>query len=155
MKTIQLQILAFASLFLLFSCQNETSNKSDSTFSQFKEGTYSGSKFIEDKNYIIRFPESYSENTEKRYPVLYMMDAQNLFFDSLSYSKFAWRVDRVVDSLVKKNKMNEIIIVGLNNAGEKRFSEYMPQKPMENLPEAKRDSIRNVLKLSGVWHLED
>ena len=70
-----------------------------------------------------------------------MMDGQNLFFDSLSYIGHSWNIQNVLDSLVEKGVVREAIIVGIENAEAKRFSEYMPQKPVEALPRGAQDSL--------------
>lgn len=108
------------------------------------EFTYENSKFIENKDYQIYLPVSYFKDDSKRYPVLYMMDGQNLFVDSLAYGGISWQIDRVADSLVNEGYINEFIIVGINNAGIKRFSEYMPQKPVEEIPQECDSLIKRI-----------
>jgi predicted alpha/beta superfamily hydrolase len=68
----------------------------------------------------IYLPPNYS-NTDKRYPVLYMHDAQNLFDDTTAYSD-EWRADETLNTLSKENKL-EIIVVGIDNSPEKRMTE--------------------------------
>jgi predicted alpha/beta superfamily hydrolase len=57
----------------------------------------------------------------KRYPVLYMHDAQNLFDDATSYAG-EWKVDETLDALSKEGKL-ELIVVGIDNGGDKRMTE--------------------------------
>ena len=57
----------------------------------------------------------------KRYPVLYMHDAQNLFDNATAYSG-EWKVDETLDVLAKEGKL-ELIVVGIDNGGEKRMTE--------------------------------
>lgn len=68
----------------------------------------------------IYLPEDYA-TSRKRYPVLYMHDGQNIFDDATSYSG-EWGVDEFLDS----TKMKKCIVVGIDNGGEKRMSEYNP-----------------------------
>lgn len=59
-----------------------------------------------------------------------MHDGQNIFDTSDSVYKMSWNVDKTVDRLVKEGKIQEIIIVGIDN-NENRGSEYchfMPEK---------------------------
>ena len=73
----------------------------------------------------IYLPPSYAKSN-KRYPVLYMHDGQNLFDDYYSYAG-EWGVDETLDSLYKKNGF-ELIVVGIDNGSEKRMNEYSPWK---------------------------
>ena len=105
---------------------------------------FEDSRYIDSKPYAVYLPASYDESPEKEYAVLYMMDRQNLFIDSLAYGGVSWRIDKVVDSLSKLGSIQELIIVGIDHANEKRFSEYVPQKPLESLPAAYLDSLRSL-----------
>jgi len=110
--------------------------------SRFESFTYPNSNYIGSKSGSVYLPPSYYTDTTRRYPVLYMMDQQNLFFDSLAYGGEAWQLHRTTDSLSRAGQMPEVIIVGIDHAGEKRFLEYLPQQPIEQLPEAQRGSLR-------------
>ncbi len=137
-------ILIMASI--VCSCTENTEKETMTDHTRLISTSFKGSEYIGDRAYHVYLPPSYEENTEKNYPVLYMMDGQNLFIDSLAYGGFSWRINQVADSLVEAGAMKEIIIVGIDNAGVNRFSEYMPQKPVMNLPEAYRDSVLSVLE---------
>jgi len=71
----------------------------------------------------IYLPPNY-QATDKRYPVLYMTDAQNLFDDKTSYVG-EWNVDEILDSLYEA-KGFELIIVGIDHGEMKRINEYSP-----------------------------
>jgi len=70
----------------------------------------------------IYLPEGYT-TSGKKYPVLYMHDGQNVFEDSTSFSG-EWGVDEALDTLT--NKIKEIIVVAIDNGGDKRMNEYSP-----------------------------
>src|SRR5688572_853707 len=70
----------------------------------------------------IYLPLSYS-SSDKKYPVLYMHDGQNVFDDATSFSG-EWGVDEAMDTLGLKTK--ECIVVGIDNGGDKRLNEYCP-----------------------------
>lgn len=76
----------------------------------------------------IYLPDSYSENPEKRYPVLYMHDGQNLFDDKYAFGGCSWNVIPSAQNLVKKNVVREFIIVGIDNNANRRFEDYSPWK---------------------------
>lgn len=71
----------------------------------------------------IYLPENYNDS-EKRYPVLYMHDGQNLFDEFTSYSG-EWAVDKTLNRFFKDND-NGIIVVGIENQPESREQEYLP-----------------------------
>jgi predicted alpha/beta superfamily hydrolase len=55
--------------------------------------------------------------------VLYVHDGQNVFDPRTSLNGYDWRVDEVADSLIRANKMQEVIIVGIYNSPD-RTMEY-------------------------------
>jgi predicted alpha/beta superfamily hydrolase len=71
----------------------------------------------------IYLPPGYA-TSNKRYPVLYMHDAQNLFDDATSYAG-EWKVDETLDALAKAGKL-ELIVVGIDNGQDKRMNELNP-----------------------------
>jgi len=71
------------------------------------------------KKIWMYLPYNY-ETSEKKYPVIYMHDAQNLFDDKTSYAG-EWHVDETLDSLKA-----EVIIVGIEHGNEKRMDELTP-----------------------------
>ena len=73
------------------------------------------------KKIWLYLPENYTQTT-KKYPVLYLHDAQNLFDATTSYAG-EWRIDETLDSLKA-----EVIIVGLEHGNEKRIDELTPYR---------------------------
>ncbi|MDX2141154.1 MAG: alpha/beta hydrolase-fold protein, partial [Chloroflexota bacterium] len=63
------------------------------------------------------------ETSERRYPVIYMHDGQNLFDNATSYAG-EWQADETMTALSSEGLA--AIIVGLPNAGERRRIEYSP-----------------------------
>src|SRR5271157_5520184 len=70
-------------------------------------------------NYLSPF------NAHRSYPVLYLHDAQNLFDEATSKAG-EWHVDETVEHLVGSFKIPPMMVVGIDNAGDKRSSEYLP-----------------------------
>ncbi len=85
------------------------------------------SEFVESRNVDIWLPESYDKNGDKRYAAIYMHDGQNLFDPEKSYIGVDWGMDETMTWLIKENRINEAIVVGIWNT-PKRRREYMPQK---------------------------
>lgn len=68
-----------------------------------------------------------AENRERRYPVLYLLDGQNLFDACLSdVSHREWGVDETVYRLIAEHEIRPLIVVGIDYAGEDRAHEYLP-----------------------------
>ena len=91
-------------------------------------------------------PPGYAASN-KRYPVLYMHDAQNLFDDATSFVG-EWKVDETLDALSKEGKL-ELIVVGIDNGGDKRMTELNAwDNPRFGAAEGKQytDFIVNTLK---------
>ena len=73
----------------------------------------------------IYLPPDY-DKTSKKYPVIYMHDAQNLFDAATSYAG-EWEVDETLNKLYEKTGKG-FIVVGIENGGEERLNEYTPWK---------------------------
>jgi alpha-glucosidase len=71
----------------------------------------------------VYLPPNYKASS-KKYPVIYMPDAQNLFDDKTSFVG-EWHVDESLNELYKKTKKG-FIVVGIENGGEERINEYTP-----------------------------
>ena len=71
----------------------------------------------------IYIPESYDEDPERRYPVMYMFDGHNVFFDKdATYGK-SWGMAKFMDES-KKDLI--IVAVECNHEGNGRLQEYSP-----------------------------
>jgi predicted alpha/beta superfamily hydrolase len=68
----------------------------------------------------IYLPPSYAKS-DRRYPVIYMHDGQNLYDDATSYAG-EWGVDEAMDALARTHGF-EAIVVGIDNGGDKRMNE--------------------------------
>lgn len=71
-------------------------------------------------------------NRMRKYPVLYLQDGQNVFDKATSFSGKEWEADETVDQLVSQFKIRPMFIVGIDNAGEQRNSEYLTYPDAHN-----------------------
>ncbi|MCD6544282.1 MAG: alpha/beta hydrolase [Flavobacteriaceae bacterium] len=69
----------------------------------------------------LYLPPDY-HNSQKKYPVIYMHDGQNLFDEKTSFSG-EWRVDEALNQIFKDNGFGAIVI-GIENGSNKRLDEY-------------------------------
>lgn len=74
------------------------------------------------RHVLVWLPPSYRK-TDRRYPVIYMHDGDNLF-DNLASFAGEWQVDETLTMLATQGI--EAIVVGLPNMGEMRYVEYNP-----------------------------
>lgn len=71
----------------------------------------------------IYLPQSYMKQTDKKYPVMYMFDGHNVFFDEdATYGK-SWGMNRY---MVQSKKELIIVAVECNHEGNMRLQEYSP-----------------------------
>ena len=76
------------------------------------------------RDVLVYLPPSYN-TSDRRYPVLYMQDGQNLFDAGTGFGGQEWRVDETLEMLAGEGL--EAIAVGLPHAGENRVPEYNPK----------------------------
>ena len=91
------------------------------------------------RNIDIWVPDGYPQ--AKPYAVLYMHDGQMLFDATKTWNQKEWKVDEVAGELIKDGKVRPFIVVGIASAGNRRHSEYFPQKPFFALPVAKQQEL--------------
>jgi len=78
-----------------------------------------------DRRIWTYYPPSYDENPHERYPVVYMHDGQNLFYDEESFGGVSWAVGGAMDQGALNATIHEAIIIGIDNNAD-RISEYTP-----------------------------
>ena len=71
---------------------------------------------------FVYLPPSYA-TSDRRYPVLYMHDGQNLFDRAISFGE-EWGVDRTMEEASRHGL--EAIVVAIPNTGDHRLDEYSP-----------------------------
>lgn len=67
-------------------------------------------------------PYDYHQS-EKRYPVLYLQDGQNLFNPMAPYGD--WAIDKSITKLAENGK-SDVIIIAIDHGEEERIMEYLP-----------------------------
>jgi predicted alpha/beta superfamily hydrolase len=75
------------------------------------------------RDVLVYLPPSYGQ-TDRRFPVLYMHDGQNLFDPATSFAG-EWGVDETMEHLAHHEGL-EAIVVGVPNTGRFRIDEYSP-----------------------------
>lgn len=75
---------------------------------------------LKSRDIAVYLPHDYSSEIRIRYPVLYMHDGQNLFDPATSFLGVDWQIDETVDSLIRNNEIQPIIIVGIYNTTDRK-----------------------------------
>jgi len=112
-KNIYFLFLCF--FFITASAQESTASKQVSTF-MIDAPQLNGQKKI-----WVYLPKNYTASS-KKYPVIYMHDAQNLFDKKTAFSG-EWNVDESLDSLDA-----QVIVIGIEHGNDKRVDELTPYK---------------------------
>jgi predicted alpha/beta superfamily hydrolase len=88
------------------------------------------SRFLTAKrDVIVYLPEAYLNEPDRRFPVFYMHDGQNLIDGRTSYlADRTWRVDSTTNELTADGQIEPIILVGIANTGVRRMAEYTPTR---------------------------
>lgn len=116
----------FALIVLLFGCS--VANAQDRALDQgrFVELAMPKAGDMPQIGVTIWLPPGYDKG-KKRYPVVYMHDAQNLFFLERSNFNKVWAADKSALRLIAAGTLSAFIIVGINQPGEARYAQYLPQ----------------------------
>jgi enterochelin esterase-like enzyme len=94
---------------------------------EFRSRIFRNTRFVR-----VWLPPGYDDatNGDRRYPVFYLNDGQNLFEASVAFGGVEWQVDETADRLIREGTIPPIIIVGLDHAGKNRIREYMPYRSL-------------------------
>jgi len=80
------------------------------------------------RDLIVYLPAPYEWQPDRRYPVLYLQDGQNIFDPATSFAGVAWGMKETADRLIAEGKIRPLVIVGIYNTGKQRIREYTPSR---------------------------
>ena len=87
------------------------------------------SRFLRNqRDLIVYLPPGYDEQPQRRFPVLYLHDGQNLFDRATAFGGQDWNVHGAADRLIQARAVAPLLIVGIYNTGKSRIHEYTPTK---------------------------
>ncbi|WP_016991278.1 alpha/beta hydrolase [Flavobacterium sp. ACAM 123] len=107
-------------LVFFYTLTNTTAQESTASL-QVSTFTIEAPQLNTTKKIWVYLPKHY-DNSTKKYSVLYMHDAQNLFDSKTSYVG-EWNVDEKLDSINA-----QLIVIGIEHGNEKRIEELTPFK---------------------------
>jgi predicted alpha/beta superfamily hydrolase len=83
----------------------------------------------ESRDLVVYVPPGYEQEPDRRYPVLYLHDGQNLFEGATAFVPGQdWHVSDTADERIKAGRIEPLIIVGVHNTGKHRINEYTPTR---------------------------
>lgn len=87
-------------------------------------------------------PEEYEAASDKRYPVVYAHDGQNLFDASFTFAGVSWCIDKACSQLASDPNFVMPIIVGINNRGAEglRPNDYFPEHSLDYISPDQMDN---------------
>ena len=81
---------------------------------------------------LVCLPPGYDDDHDRRYPVLYLHDGQNVFDDwPMSPFGVQWGIDTTARALMYAEVIERLIIVAISNAKSERIDEYTPTHDKE------------------------
>ena len=97
-----------------------------------------------DHTVLVLLPPGYDQDPNRRYPVLYLHDGQNVFDRATSVGE-EWGVDETALGLITAGAIEPLIVVGIYNTGEHRIDEYTPTADAEKKHGGKADQYGRML----------
>jgi predicted alpha/beta superfamily hydrolase len=77
------------------------------------------------RDVLVWLPPGYDSDSQRRYPVLYMLDGQNVFNEATSFKGDEWQADETATRLVKQGLIEPLIIVAVY---------HTPNRDIEHTP---------------------
>jgi predicted alpha/beta superfamily hydrolase len=110
-----------AFLYIVLFVANTVFSQQSTASKQVTNFTIEAPQLQSTKKIWLYLPKDYAAS-KKKYPVIYMHDAQNLFDAKTAYAG-EWNIDEKLDSLNA-----QVIVVGIEHGNEKRTEELTPYK---------------------------
>jgi predicted alpha/beta superfamily hydrolase len=83
----------------------------------------------DDRTISVYLPPSYADEPDRRFPVFYLHDGQNLFDPRTSYVPGrTWHAGETADRMAEAGEAQPMILVGVANTGLRRMAEYTPTR---------------------------
>jgi predicted alpha/beta superfamily hydrolase len=88
------------------------------------------SRFLKNqRDLIVYLPPGYDDQPQRRFPLLYLHDGQNVFDGATSFIPgMDWHVGQTADACIGEGHVEPLIIVGVYNTGKQRLGEYTPTR---------------------------
>lgn len=146
--TVQLSLSLLILVLLVLGSCSDNNRLPKVTHGKIERLTPIASKYISDRAVDVWLPDQYDGRTG--FPVLYMHDGQMLFDPSITWNSKSWEIDSITQTLIDRQEIEPLIIVGIHNAPSERHSNYFPEEPFNQLSKATRDSLTQLYRTSEI-----
>lgn len=94
----------------------------------------------------VYLPAGYDDRQDRRYPVLYMQDGQNLFDAERAYIPGQhWKLKEAADAAIGERTAAPMIIVAVDHAGTGRLDEFTPVKDKKHKGGGRADDYARMI----------
>lgn len=108
----------------VFRWRDEAEKQSTRTGDIHEHGNFESKVLGNKRSLWVWLPPGYNDDVNKKFPVIYMQDGQNLFDDKTAYAG-EWKMDEAGQFLIENNVTQKFIIVGVSSTAD-RIAEYTP-----------------------------
>jgi predicted alpha/beta superfamily hydrolase len=81
------------------------------------------SRFVRPRDVLVWLPPGYDAEPQRRYPVLYFHDGNNVLDAATSFKGLEWGADETAERLIRAGRLRPFILVAVANTAE-RTTEY-------------------------------
>src|ERR1700736_2578126 len=107
------------------------------------------------RDVLVYLPPGYSRFSNRRYPVLYLQDGQNVFDAATSFAGVEWGMDETAQRLIRQNLIEPVIIVAIANTGEDRIHEYAPTRGVIDSSAKRKKRSKGLARDYGRFLIEE
>jgi predicted alpha/beta superfamily hydrolase len=107
------------------------------------------------RDVLVYLPPGYSRFSQRRYPVLYMHDGQNVFDAATSFAGVEWGVDETAQRLIRQKLIEPLIVVAVANTGDDRIHEYAPTAGVIDAGAKRKKRSRGLARVYGQFLIEE
>ena len=86
---------------------------------------FPSTQLVHPRPVTVWLPPGYDSEPDRRYPVLYLHDGQNLFDPETAFGGVPWAADDTAERLIRAGEVEPLILVGIGNTPD-RLKEYGP-----------------------------
>lgn len=105
------------------ACQARKALEPSVTGTVWRHPDFSSRLLGNERDLWVYLPPGYDPTSERRYPVLYLNDGNNMFSAATAFAGHEWGLDETAEWLIGTQQMSPIICVGIANTVE-RIAEY-------------------------------
>ena len=107
------------------------------------------------RDVLVYLPPGYRRLSQRRYPVLYLNDGQNVFDAATAFGGVEWGVDETAQLLIRERLIEPLIIVAVFNMGADRIHEYAPTRGVYEQTAERKKRSRGLARQYGDFLIKE